>query len=523
MRKLNADRQRSKQRVYIGEHFQTWNQLRKDLGFDYHHKLAGFLLEFYFHAKKGAPPPESSSLQTSIPSQPRETEYCGRVANSPSSFHEADTSQYPILLPSIQETAINVFASSEKESPEVTAKRVPPSKKKIPLAIAQNTTSHQKVTPKSTASSRKRSRVAIPRSTDLCIEEGPEDDLKPPFSYAQLIYQAIMSTEDQQVTLSGIYDYIKNTYPYYRRAEEQGWKNSVRHVLSLQSCFMKVPQLEDASQKGSFWRLDVEKLSYDKLRRLQEKLVRRRKPLTKRSLPTSSNHTVRTFKLINKKLCGKKNPSSKGLEGDSQPAPLLTAGSPATSSQNSASKSAIHQLPTVNTVPDIVISNPTPMMLNGTSEVPLLSDESQMEIKEQINSSLQGKLEATAEELKPVLLVKNLTFGQSENMDIIQQPDLSLPVTSSGPQTLTATIFSQPVTSQEGENTLFPQLTLPSLAPQQQSLVPKVTGIPVTFKLSNPDEESLENNDQASGHIDVNEIIIEVKEEETEESEGEFY
>lgn len=49
------------------------------------------------------------------------------------------------------------------------------------------------------------------------------DESKPPYSYAQLIVQAITSAVDKQLTLSGIYAYITKNYPYYRNADK-GWQ-----------------------------------------------------------------------------------------------------------------------------------------------------------------------------------------------------------------------------------------------------------------------------------------------------------
>lgn len=62
--------------------------------------------------------------------------------------------------------------------------------------------------------------------------EGVKDEAKPPFSYAQLIVQAVTSaSSDRQLTLSGIYAYITKNYPYYRTADK-GWQVSIdgKHI-----------------------------------------------------------------------------------------------------------------------------------------------------------------------------------------------------------------------------------------------------------------------------------------------------
>lgn len=51
----------------------------------------------------------------------------------------------------------------------------------------------------------------------------PQDDSKPPYSYAQLIVQAITMATDKQLTLNGIYTHITKNYPYYRTADK-GWQ-----------------------------------------------------------------------------------------------------------------------------------------------------------------------------------------------------------------------------------------------------------------------------------------------------------
>jgi forkhead box protein K len=47
--------------------------------------------------------------------------------------------------------------------------------------------------------------------------------VKPPFSYAQLIVQALLAGSDRKQTLSNIYQFIADKYPFYR-LEDKGWK-----------------------------------------------------------------------------------------------------------------------------------------------------------------------------------------------------------------------------------------------------------------------------------------------------------
>ncbi|KAI8799778.1 fork head domain-containing protein [Cladochytrium replicatum] len=78
---------------------------------------------------------------------------------------------------------------------------------------------------------------------------------KPPYSYATLITYAIQMSKNKQMTLSEIYAWVMENYPYYRTAGS-GWKNSIRHNLSLNKAFVRVPRPMHEPGKGSYWTVD---------------------------------------------------------------------------------------------------------------------------------------------------------------------------------------------------------------------------------------------------------------------------
>merc|ERR1719495_980265 len=75
-------------------------------------------------------------------------------------------------------------------------------------------------------------------------------DVRPPFTYAALIRQAINESPSRQLTLNEIYNWFQANFVFFRR-NAATWKNAVRHNLSLHKCFSRVENV-----KGAVWTVD---------------------------------------------------------------------------------------------------------------------------------------------------------------------------------------------------------------------------------------------------------------------------
>lgn len=79
---------------------------------------------------------------------------------------------------------------------------------------------------------------------------------KPPYPYSTIIRYAIQGSPRQRLTLSELYETMEARFPWFKTAGS-GWKNSVRHNLSLNRCFEKVARPITEPGKGSYWTVNL--------------------------------------------------------------------------------------------------------------------------------------------------------------------------------------------------------------------------------------------------------------------------
>ena len=104
----------------------------------------------------------------------------------------------------------------------------------------------------STMSDSPRSPLRPTSTRDVTRHRAPSMDSegKPPQSYIALIAIAILESSDRRLILADIYQHVLDNHPYYR-SSTCAWRNSIRHNLSVNECFLKSGRAR--SGRGFFW------------------------------------------------------------------------------------------------------------------------------------------------------------------------------------------------------------------------------------------------------------------------------
>lgn len=211
------------------------------------------------------PPPAATSAQSSRPSSSKSSRSNRSKHGSGSSLSRAphinivESPVRDLILASSPEVQSimnqNTAIQTKAKKRSYTRKNSKPSKRPKKSATAQAFDSGGGNTPQQEANM---TASGDPKLEDLEAEidlskiSGIGLPDKPTHSYATLITLAISSSSRKMMTLAEIYSWICQNFPFFNNCTSK-WKNSIRHNLSLNRNFIRVPRPKEETGKGSYW------------------------------------------------------------------------------------------------------------------------------------------------------------------------------------------------------------------------------------------------------------------------------
>lgn len=107
---------------------------------------------------------------------------------------------------------------------------------------------------------RNKSRIEVPSALPLVFTCPPAQAVggaalqRPTESLKVLIAQAMAERSDRSMMVGEIYQRIKDKHAFYRNQPEASWQSSIRHCLTINKCFVKIPKMHlDPAHKGACW------------------------------------------------------------------------------------------------------------------------------------------------------------------------------------------------------------------------------------------------------------------------------